>query len=68
MCRRVASARRRSSSASSNRLRLGDLVIEPGTAVIFRYRIVIHVGDAQAAQLGAKFREFEAAKLAGDRD
>ena len=36
----------------------GDLVIEPGRTITFRYRVVIHSGDAQAAQLNVKFREF----------
>lgn len=36
----------------------GDFVIEPGKTATFRYRVVIHTGDAKAAKLDEKFREF----------
>ncbi|HZN66111.1 MAG TPA: PmoA family protein [Tepidisphaeraceae bacterium] len=36
----------------------GDFTIEPGKTVTFRYRVVIHQGDAAAARLDAKFRDF----------
>lgn len=36
----------------------GDFVIEPGTTVIFRYRVVIHTGDARSAQLDEKFKTY----------
>ena len=36
----------------------GDFAIEPGNTVTFRYRVVIHTGDAKAAKLDEKFKEF----------
>jgi len=36
----------------------GDMVLEPGKSVTFRYRIVIHRGDAKATQLPSRFDEF----------
>lgn len=38
----------------------GDFVIEPGKTATFRYRVVIHTGDAKSAKLDEKFREFAA--------
>jgi hypothetical protein len=42
----------------------GDFVIEPGKTATFRYRVVIHEGDAQAAKLDEKFKEFAAREVA----
>jgi hypothetical protein len=36
----------------------GDFAIEPGKTATFRYRVVIHTGDAKAATLDEKFRDF----------
>lgn len=36
----------------------GDFTIEKDKPVTFRYRVVIHAGDAKAADLDAKFKEF----------
>ena len=36
----------------------GDFVIEPAKAVTFRYRVVVHTGDAKAATLDEKFRDY----------
>jgi len=36
----------------------GDMVIEPGKAGTFRYRVVVHRGDAKAARLADRFDEF----------
>jgi hypothetical protein len=36
----------------------GDFTIEPGKTVTFRYRVVIHAGDAKSAKLDEKFRDF----------
>ena len=36
----------------------GDFTIEPGKTATFRYRVVIHTGDAKAARLDEKFRDF----------
>ena len=38
----------------------GDFVIEPGKTVHFRYRVVIHTGDAKSARLDEKAKEFAA--------
>jgi hypothetical protein len=38
----------------------GNFPIEPGKTVTFRYRVVIHAGDAKAANLDAKFKDFAA--------
>lgn len=40
----------------------GEFTIEPGKPVTFRYRVVIHLGDAKAADLDAKFKEFAETK------
>lgn len=42
----------------------GDLKVEPGTPVEFKYRIVIHDGDAASAKLDQQFEAF-AGKKAG---
>jgi hypothetical protein len=36
----------------------GDFTLEPGKTATFRYRIVIHQGDAPSAKLDEKFRDF----------
>jgi len=36
----------------------GDFTLEPGKTVTFRYRVVIHTGDAKGAKLDDKFREY----------
>jgi hypothetical protein len=36
----------------------GDFVLEPGKTATFRYRVVIHTGDAKSARLDEKFREY----------
>jgi hypothetical protein len=38
----------------------GDFTIEPGKTVTFRYRVVIHTGDAKSARLDEKFRDYAA--------
>jgi len=38
----------------------GNFTIEPGKTVTFRYRVVLHTGDAKAARLDEKFRDFAA--------
>jgi hypothetical protein len=38
----------------------GDFTIEPGKTVTFRYRVVVHTGDAKGAKLDEKFRDFAA--------
>ena len=48
-----AAEKSRSSSA-------GDFVIKAGDSATFRYRAVIHSGDAVSAQIAAKYREFVA--------
>jgi Methane oxygenase PmoA len=40
----------------------GDFVIKSGSTATFRYRAVIHGGDAAAAQIAAKYAEFAAGK------
>jgi hypothetical protein len=38
----------------------GDLKIEPGKTVTFHYRVIVHIGDAAAARLDEKFKQFAA--------
>ena len=38
----------------------GDFVIPSGKTVTFRYRVIVHEGDAAAANLGQKYKEFAA--------
>jgi len=38
----------------------GDFTLEPGKTVTFRYRVIVHTGDAKAAKLDEKFRDFAA--------
>lgn len=36
----------------------GDMKLEKGKATTFRYRVIIHAGDAAAAKLDEKFKDF----------
>ena len=36
----------------------GNFTVEKGKPVTFRYRVVIHAGDANPADLDAKFKEY----------
>lgn len=38
----------------------GDFTIEPGKTATFRYRVVIHTGDAKSAKLDEKFKAYAA--------
>ena len=40
----------------------GSMTIEPGGHVRFRYRVVIHPGDAQTADIASLYKEFAATK------
>lgn len=40
----------------------GNFTVEQGKSVTFRYRVVIHQGDAKAADLDQKFKDFAEAK------
>lgn len=40
----------------------GDFKVEPGKPVTFKYRYVIHTGDAESAKLDEKFAEFAGKK------
>ena len=40
----------------------GDFTLEQGKSVTFRYRVVIHQGDAKSASLDAKFKDYAEAK------
>ena len=40
----------------------GNLTMQPGTTTTFRHRVVIHPGDAKAAMLDEKFKDFAAGK------
>jgi len=44
----------------------GDFTIEPGKTVTFRYRVVVHTGDAKGAKLDEKFRDFAAEVVSAD--
>ena len=46
--------------------RTGDFPIEPGKTVTFRYRVVIHGGDAKSANLDQKFKDYAAAVARAD--
>ena len=39
----------------------GDMVIPAGKSATFRYRVIIHDGDAKSANLGEKYKAFEKA-------
>lgn len=45
----------------------GDFTIEPGETATFRYRVVIHQGDAKAAKVDEKFKEYRSEAVASDR-
>ena len=36
----------------------GDLVMQPGQTVTFRYEVIVHQGDAAAAKLDEKYKQF----------
>lgn len=36
----------------------GDMKIEPGQSVTFKYRVLFHLGDAAAAKLDARYKEW----------
>jgi hypothetical protein len=40
----------------------GDFTIEKGKPITFRYRVVIHAGSANPADLDAKFKEYSEKK------
>lgn len=40
----------------------GDLKIEKGKTLVFRYRVVVHEGDAAAAKLDDKYKQFATGK------
>ena len=40
----------------------GDMVMEPGKTVTFRYRVVVHEGDAIEAELSQKYKQFAEGK------
>jgi hypothetical protein len=40
----------------------GDLTLEPGKPVTFKYRVVVHAGDAEAAKLKEKYEAYVAGK------
>lgn len=40
----------------------GDLTLEPGKPTTFKYRVVVHAGDAEAAKLKEKYAEYAAGK------
>ena len=44
----------------------GDFTIESGKTVTFRYRVVIHTGDAKGAKLDEKFRAYAAEVAAAE--
>ena len=46
----------------SDKSKDGKLELEPGKSLRFRYRVVIHPGDADSAGLAAQFKKFSAMK------
>jgi hypothetical protein len=42
----------------SNAKDAGNLTIEPAKPVTFKYRVVVHTGDAKSADLETKFKEW----------
>jgi hypothetical protein len=40
----------------------GDLVVEPGKTVTFRYRVLLHRGDSQALPINAMYQAYAAGK------
>ena len=36
----------------------GDLKIDAGSTVSFRYRVIVHAGDASTAKLDEKYKQF----------
>ena len=45
----------------------GDFAIEPGRTVTFRYRVVVHGGDAKTAMLDQKFKDYAAEIVRADK-
>jgi hypothetical protein len=43
----------------------GGLTLEPGATLRFRYRVVIHSGEAQAADIASLYRAYTAAGSSG---
>jgi hypothetical protein len=39
----------------------GNLTVVPGKPITFRYRLILHEGDAQAADLAQKYRQYSEA-------
>jgi hypothetical protein len=40
----------------------GSMTIEPGKSLRYRYRVIVHAGDAKSADLAAQWSQFTAAK------
>jgi hypothetical protein len=40
----------------------GDLTVEPGKTVTFRYRVYLHEGDTKTAQVAERFKEYSLGK------
>ena len=40
----------------------GSLTLEPGRAIHFRYRVIIHSGDYESAAIGGEYANFQAGK------
>ena len=40
----------------------GDITLEPGKALRFRYRVVIHPGDVKSAGIAALYKAYAAGK------
>lgn len=40
----------------------GSLTLEPGQSARFRYRVIIHPGDTQSANIGERYKEYAAMK------
>jgi hypothetical protein len=40
----------------------GNLTVEPGQSLTFRYRVILHRGDSQAVPLEALYRSYAAEK------
>ncbi len=46
----------------NDKTRDGSMTLEPGKSLRFRYRVVIHPGDTQAAGIGEMFKKFASTK------
>jgi hypothetical protein len=40
----------------------GSLTLEPGQSARFRYRVIIHPGDTQTANIAERYKEYAAMK------